>query len=322
MTSPEDDSLEEALRRALSEAASEVKPGADGLDKIRARIAGRPPRPWLLSVFFGAVDRVRNWTWRGHWARPGWLPRRAEVRWSRLRQRSFPEWGGWSFRLAAVFAGLAVIASVTLGVRPFRNAILQASTALQGGGSGSQRTTAGTEGDATRSAEGGTGTSPASPAPGGEGSTGSAPSTSQKSNAAKSHPSAAKCQPTALPVMASTEPTPTDQSNGSVSSATATPSPASSTQASAQPGYTNASALTCPVAAPTQSPTRTPSASATTPAPTSSDPTGSDPASGDPTPTTDPSPPSDRQPSPSGPPSWPWPYRHPRDPRIPHFHGR
>jgi hypothetical protein len=36
----------------------------------------------------------------------------------------------------------------------------------------------------------------------------------------------------------------------------------------------------------------------------------------------DPTPPSDRQPGPSGSPSWPWPYRHPRYPRYPHFHSR
>lgn len=331
MTSPEDDDLEEALRRALSEAASEVKPGTDGLDKIRARIAERPPRPWLLSVLFGAADRVRNWTWRGHWARPRWLTRLAEVRWPRLRQGSFPRWGGWSFRLAAVFAAVAVIASVTLGVRPFRNAILQASTG--GGGSGSQRIAAGTEGNATRTADGGTGTSSASPAPGGEGSTGSAPSTSRSSNAAKPHPSATKCQPSAQPAATSTEPTLTNQPSGSaIPSATETPSPVVTTRASAQPVYTSAPALTCPVTVPTQSPTPAPSASAPTPTstatPTGSDPTGSDPTSGDPTPTmdpapaADPTPPGDRQPSPSGRPSWAWPYRHPRYPRYPHFHGR
>ena len=39
MTSPEDDDdLGEALRRALSEAASEVEPAKDGLDKIRTRL--------------------------------------------------------------------------------------------------------------------------------------------------------------------------------------------------------------------------------------------------------------------------------------------
>jgi hypothetical protein len=296
MTSPEDDGLEDALRRALSDAASEVEPGTDGLDKIRTRIAGRPPRPWLLSVLSGAVDRVRNWTWRGHWAWPSWLSRLAEVRWPRLRRGNFPGWGNWSLRLAAVFAAVAVIASVTLGVRPFRNAILQASTALQGGGSGSHQTTAGTEGNGTQTVEGGTGTSPASPVPSGQSSTGSAASASRTSNGAKSPASAAKCQPSALPVVSSTKPSLTDDPSASATSpATATPSPAASTQASAQPVYTNTSPVTCPVAAPTQSPTQsptpTPSAAAATPTdtPTSSDPTtsgdptGGYPTSGDPT---------------------------------------
>ena len=330
MTSPEDDGLEEALRRALSDAASEVEPGSEGLDKIRTRIAGRPPRPWLLSVLFGAAERVRNWTWRGHWAQPGWLSRLAEARWPRLRQGRFPAWGSWSFRLAAVFAAIAVIASVTMGVRPFRNAILQASTASHGGGSGSQ-TIAGTEGSGTRSAEGGTGLSSASPAPSGAGSTGSAPGASRTPDAAQSPSPAAKCKTSALPVVTSTEPTLTDQPSESASPAIATPSPVISTQSSAQPVYTKSSALTCPVAAPTQSPTPTPSASASTPAATGSDPTdsdstssdstSSDSTSGDPTPTSDPTPPSDGQPSASGPPSRQWLYRHPREP-SPRFHRR
>lgn len=130
MTSPGDDDLEEALRRALSEAASGVEPGSEGLDKIRARIEGRPPRPWLVSVLFGVAERVRNFTWRGHWARPGWFSRLAEVRWPRLRG-IFPGWGVGSPRLAAVLAAVAVIAGIALGVQPLRNAILQPSIALR-----------------------------------------------------------------------------------------------------------------------------------------------------------------------------------------------
>lgn len=135
MTSPEDDDqLEEALRKALSEAASEVNPGSDGLDKIRARIAGRPPRPWLLSVLSGAVERVRNWTWRGHWTWPDWRSRLAEARWSHLRRGRFPRSGIGPLRLAAVLAGVTVIATAgVLGVQPFRNALLQASTVLTSG---------------------------------------------------------------------------------------------------------------------------------------------------------------------------------------------
>ncbi|MGH3280179.1 MAG: hypothetical protein ACRDNW_13715, partial [Trebonia sp.] len=144
MTSPEDDGIEEELRRALSEAAGDVEPSSDGLDKIRARIGGRPPRSWLVSVVFGMVERVRNWTWRGHWARPTWLSRLAEVRWPRLRRGSFPRRTPGSLRLAAAGATVAVIASVMFGVQPLRHVIFQAGTALRGDG-GSQRATAGTE---------------------------------------------------------------------------------------------------------------------------------------------------------------------------------
>lgn len=322
MTSPEDDNgLEEALRRALSEAASGVEPGNDGLDKIRSRIAGRPPRPWLLSVLSGGADRVRNWTWRGHWAWPGWLSRLTEVRWPRLRRGSFPfpGWGNWSLRLAAVFAAAAVIAGVTLGDRPFRNAIIQAGTALQGGGSGSQRTTAGTEGSGIR-----TGSVPpsAGSAPGGQIGTGSA---SRTSNAVKPHSSAAQCQPSALPAVASTQPSLTDAQPTAPATSTATETPslvASAPASSGQPVYTNTSALTCPVAAPTQSPTPTPATSAptptSTPTPTGGYPTSGGPTSGDPTPTADPTPTGRNWPSPSGSPSWPRPDRHPRDSRYTH----
>ena len=66
--------LEDALRRALSDAVSGIEPGSDGLDNIRARIGGRPPRPWLLAVLAGAAERVKSVTWRGHWAWPGLPP--------------------------------------------------------------------------------------------------------------------------------------------------------------------------------------------------------------------------------------------------------
>ena len=329
MTSPEGDGLEEALRRALSEAASEVEPGSDGLDKIRSRIAGRPPRPWLFSALSGAAERVRNWTWRGHWAWPDWLARLTEARWPQLRRGSFPGSGSWSFRLAAILAAAAVIVGVTLGNRPFRNAIIQAGTALQGGGSGSQRTTAGTEGSGTWT---GSVTPSTAAASGGQSGTGSA---SQKANAVKSHSPAAKCQPSVLPAVASTQPSLTDvqPSAPAPSIATATPVqvvPASAS--SAQPVYTDTSALTCPVAAPTQSPTPAPATSAPTPAstptptggdptsgyPTGGYPTGGDPTSVDPTPTADPSSPGHNWPSPSDPASWSRPDRHSRDFRYPH----
>ena len=93
MTSPEDNGLEEALRRALSDAASEVEPGTDGLEKIRARIGNRPPRPWLFSVLAGLIGRVRHWTWRGHWAWQDSLPRLGPPGSARSRRGNFPGWG-------------------------------------------------------------------------------------------------------------------------------------------------------------------------------------------------------------------------------------
>ena len=154
MTSPEDDDPEEALRRALSEAVSGVEPGADGLDKVRARIGNRPPRPWPLSALFGVIDRVRNWTWHGHWAWQDSLPRPSASWRPRSRRRNFPGWGTRGLRLVTVLAGIAIVAGISLGVSPFRNAILQASTTLHGGNA-PPRPTAGTEGNGTRTADGG-----------------------------------------------------------------------------------------------------------------------------------------------------------------------
>src|SRR6202035_593569 len=130
MTSPGDDGLEEALRRALSDAASEVKPGADGLDKIRARSGDRPPRPWLLSILSGLVDRLRHWTWRGHWAWPDSLPRLSALWERRSRRGNFPGQGAGWVRFVTVLAGVAALAAIALGVQPFRHAILQAGSSL------------------------------------------------------------------------------------------------------------------------------------------------------------------------------------------------
>src|ERR1700756_536631 len=99
MTSPEDDGLEEELRRALSEAADAVETGTDGLDKIRDRIGSPPPRPPALRGLLGAVERVRYWTWRGHWAWTARLPELPEPREWRSRRSNFPRWGLGSLRL-------------------------------------------------------------------------------------------------------------------------------------------------------------------------------------------------------------------------------
>uniref|UniRef100_UPI00260DC5DB hypothetical protein n=1 Tax=Trebonia sp. TaxID=2767075 RepID=UPI00260DC5DB len=89
MTTP-DEGLEQALRRALSAAVNQVEPGADGLQRIRARTAGREPQPWLLSVASEAVSRVWHFTWRGHWAWPESLARRGALAWQRLIALPWP----------------------------------------------------------------------------------------------------------------------------------------------------------------------------------------------------------------------------------------
>jgi hypothetical protein len=60
--------MEESLRRGLAEAVGRVEPAADGLERIRARIGGRAPRPWPLAVGADTIDAARRLVWRGHWS--------------------------------------------------------------------------------------------------------------------------------------------------------------------------------------------------------------------------------------------------------------
>jgi hypothetical protein len=280
MTSPGDDDLEVALRRALSAAASEVEPGADGLDKIRARIGGRQPRPWLFSVLSGVVDRVRHWTWDGHWA---WRdsPARLRAFWERRsRWSKFPRRDiGW-LRLVTALAGVALIAGVMLGVQPVRQAILQARTSMDGG-SGSPRGNVGTEGNGTRAGGGGAPTAD-SATPGGGGPTGQAGSAvvpGASPTPAAHSASSTGCVSTVLPVVADAEPSqasaaPEASGTASAAQAPASASPTSSSATPAQLYYTNTNANTdaptCPVAPLTGSPTPTPAGSSS-PAPAPSD---------------------------------------------------
>ena len=319
MTSPEDDGLEEALRRALSDAASEVEPGGDGLEKIRARIGDRPPRPWLLSVLVGLADRVRHWTWRGHWAWQDSLPGLGARRERRSRRSNFPGWGiGW-LRLVTVLAGVVVLAGIALGVQPVRHAISQASSSLNGGG-GSATGGAGTEGKGTQANGGATPTvGVASSGSGPVGQTGTTVATN--SHTATPSPAASgRCVSSALPSLAGAKPSPTgatpkaSASTASAAPATATPAALRAGSAtSGQPVYTSTNEQTCPVGRPTRTPTPTPTSSSTAPIPTPADtpPTqGSSPTWTDPTPTpasSGSSPTSDpSSPSPSDPPSRSW----------------
>jgi hypothetical protein len=334
MTSPEDDGLEEALRRALSEAASGVEPGTDGLDKIRARIGDRPPRPWLLSVLFGVVERVRYWSWRGHWAWPTSLSKLPGLRGPRSRRSNFPRWGFGSLRFAVVLAGIAAIAAITLGIQPFRHVILQASAALNGD-SGSQQVSAGTEGSGTPTV-GGSAAPAVSAASGGQTGASGSPGASATSSNGKLQPAAtAKCVTSTLPVVVGTRSSVTDvtprASGTAVPAATTTTGPATATgpatpspAASAQPYDTGTAAVTCPVSAATKpaapTPSSSPSSPVATPAATAQAPDYAYP-SATPTPTASavaPSSAGNDSPSPSAPPSWwSWPDRWRGD----HGHG-
>ena len=153
-SSPED-GLEDALRRALSDAVSGVEPGADGLDNIRARIGRRPPRS-LADVASSRAppSGCRFWTWRGHWAWPGLPQARARLSWRTRRPRhrkgvpaedprrkgdAFPgrqhltggasACCGWRERSPGSRSWPASRSSV----QPFRQAIIQASDHLRGG---------------------------------------------------------------------------------------------------------------------------------------------------------------------------------------------
>ena len=280
MTSPEDENLEEALRRSLAEAASEVEPGANGLDKIRERVAGRPPRPWLISVLIGLVDRARHWTWRGHWAWRDPLRSVRVRRWCRSRRSNFHRRGiGW-LPLVTAIAGVAVLAGIVFGIQPIRQEILD-STPLKSDG-GPPQASSGVAGNGT--ATGGNGT----PAGGGavssqQAARGSNGATSTHSTSATAYPlSGASCPVSPLPVTTlSPAATPTASGTGPettpVASATASPSGSSSpadltSQANkAQPVYvTTTNAGSCPSVTPAPKPSVTPPPSQTpSPSPSS-----------------------------------------------------
>ena len=220
MTAPDNgmpaNGMEEALRRALAEVVGQVEPGADALDRIRARIARRPPRPWLASALADLLGRARNWTWRGHWAwqlSPGWpaaIPAPSALSWPRLRRLPAgqprpaassaggssarrggpfrPDTVGW-LRPVAVLAGIALIASVSLGVQPFRQAIIAASSTVLSGGQQQSGGGAGTDGNGT--VNGNVASSSRTPSAPGS-SYGSAPATTRARRAGPPRPARAR----------------------------------------------------------------------------------------------------------------------------------
>jgi len=206
MTSPED-GLEQALRRALRATADQVEPGADGLERIRARTRGRQPQPWLVSVAAGAFGYARHWTWRGHWVWPESLPRPGDLPRFGLRllpaaithappprhaatpaKSSWPTGVGW-LRPVGVLASIAFIASIALAVPPFRQAIVQVSSTVLTGGP-----TAGQPGGGGGGAPAGSGQPSGAKSPAGAGAT-----ATQSSSTAPGGVITAHCTPSARP---------------------------------------------------------------------------------------------------------------------------
>jgi hypothetical protein len=305
MTTP-DNGMEEVLRRALTEAVSQVEPGSDALERIRARIGQRPPRPWLVSFAADVLSRARHWTWRGHWAWqlslawPATIPAPSALPWPHLRRLSQPGAAqpvasrpdvarpgaaprsgparprrflrlddvNW-LRPVAVLAGIALIASVSFGVQPFRQAIIQASSTVLSGGQPSNGG-AGTEGNGTPTGDG-TGSSGPSKTSGsnhvvvpGRGGTTS-------SNAASPSPApSANCQPSLMRYWTSDL---VHMTSAKAAAGTVT-SPAPETAADLMPSTSPSPSPTpsCAAATPNASPTPSPTVSAT-PTPTTSSPT-------------------------------------------------
>jgi hypothetical protein len=264
MTDPTD-LLADTLRQALSETAGAFTPGADGLGKIRAKIGGRPPRPWLLSMVAHGAERARYWTWRGHWAWPS-LSSPAAIAWpgsrptrgAHRRSRTGSEWGFGGLRLVSVLGGIVVIAGLSFGVQPFRHAIIQASSNVLDGKSPTASGGGGTDGHGTpASAQGG---GPASVGASGQGgATASGQPRPGPSGTATSCASPSGSRPAATP--ATTTAAADDTADDTQPADTASPS----ATASAKPAAKKA-----PAACPADSPSAKPSASSS-PAPSTTD---------------------------------------------------
>jgi hypothetical protein len=277
MTEP-GDGLEDALRHALS-AADEVAPGTDGLSKIRARIDNRPPRPWLLSVLAGRSERMRNWTWRGHWAWPSslrWPAVFSEPRGRLVPRPGLAGAGGAGLRLGAVLAGIAAIAVISLGVQPFRHAIIAASSTVFDGGSGSRDGGGATAGSSPQTLGSSVanfattqeaGRAAADVVPGAARSAAAKSTQAEPCVRATATPTAARKtrdgdSPPALAKAPTTEPSATEPSTQSPESSGATdsasPGGSASPTDSASPSDSQTVKRTCPMATATVSPTPSP----------------------------------------------------------------
>jgi hypothetical protein len=272
MTEP-DDYLTQTLRRAMSEATACVQPSLDGLEHIRAMIDRRPPRPALISVAVAVAERIRYWTWRGHWAVPWAVPpvplARVVPRLVRPREAAGPgrnapahrrqperTWGFTGLRLAAFLGGIVVLAGVSFAVQPFRHAIMQVSSTMLNGGPGAQANDAGTEGNGSQATpSGGSGSGSASPTSTAAGRPGSSGASGAAVPGATGSAAGASCAPGTGPT------TPPASTTGAGSPAMEAAGTGAASPAGTQPAGKGTVAGYCPAATASGTPAATPDAS-------------------------------------------------------------
>lgn len=276
MAAPDRD-LEQALRRALSAAVGGVEPGADGLERIRARTGRHPPQPWLLSIGSAAIERARGWFLRGRLA---WPAPRLSPRHARPRPPTAPRLGSaivaganW-VRPVAVLSGIAFIAAISLALPPLRQAIVQVSSTVLTGGQASDilgnggGTVAGSGSPLPSQGQAGNGQSPGAGTPGTQcqptASASRLPGSADSSPAPILSQAAVRVSPTVAPSTRCPSPTatsaPVTQKSGTASPTSAPPTSGAAT--SPTPSATTPPATASPTATPDPSPA-SPSAGAT-----------------------------------------------------------
>lgn len=233
---PRQAGLERALKHALRLAVDSVEPGADGLDRIRARIAARPSlvRTGWQTTYLAGLLGVLSTVWR--FAEPAavwlryWSGAAAERFRPDLRRAG---WLGWLRPAAALATGLLVVTGASWAIAALPQVISNADNSQNVGGSGSSSSTP-ASGHHRSQAGGGTGSSapwrspspqrshscrPTSPAPG---ASGSPTQPSSPSPSASSSPSPSPSPSTS----SSTTPTGSPSPSGSPSGSPTTNSPA------------------------------------------------------------------------------------------------
>jgi hypothetical protein len=230
-TSPRQPALEGVLRIALRLAADSIEPGADGLDRIRAKISARQSAPLPRWRTFGAIVVLLSLLRRFEPA-VIWVRYAAGVVADRFRPESEHPgglgWIGWLRPAAALATGLFVVAAASWAIAALPQLITQVNHShhYTGGGGGGGGGPASSSKSAPFSSQNGSGSnSPAvSPSPSGSCTTSAPPSPSPSGSPSIS--------PSPTPSTSSTTGTPTPSPTPTTSGTSGSPSPSQSAPAS------------------------------------------------------------------------------------------